>query len=116
MISALRGRCPRPLDDRGMPYFLLPGKDSNLQLFGPEPNDLPIDLPGKRCQSSKAADPPALHYPMPPSAAGPAPGPAPDPGKNFSLTCRSRSSTFSRPISAIESKIGAPTLEPRIAT
>src|ERR1700704_4440388 len=64
VISALRGRCPRPLDDRGVPYFLLPGKDSNLQLFGPEPNDLPIDLPGKRCQSSKAADPPVPHYPM----------------------------------------------------
>ncbi len=37
-------------------------------------------------------------------------------GKNFSLTWRSRSSTFSRPIRAMESKIGAPTFEPRTAT
>ncbi len=42
VISALRGRCPWPLDDGG----LLPGKDSNLELSDPESDDLPIDLPG----------------------------------------------------------------------
>ena len=58
MISALRGRCPRPLDDRGKPCYLLPGEDSNLGPPEPESGVLPTELPGKWGQSSKGRCPP----------------------------------------------------------
>src|SRR6266480_2995623 len=62
VISALRGRCPRPLDDRGKPCYLLPGEDSNLGPPEPESGVLPTELPGKWGQSSKGRCPPAVHY------------------------------------------------------
>src|SRR5256885_694968 len=58
VISALRGRCPRPLDDRGKPCYLLPGEDSNLGPPEPESGVLPTELPGKWGQSSKGRWPP----------------------------------------------------------